>query len=92
MSQGCSSVYISQGFPHTYLVFLLFADGTQISIILLYIADDLSIIAIYPLFGPVAGGTSMSVTLRCPQSGCGDLTLYIGENQCLLLHQTQYVR
>ena len=58
---------------------------------LLYIIDDIFIVDIDPLFGPVAGGTNISVTLRCPQPGCGDITLHIGEYPCLHLNQIQYV-
>ena len=59
--------------------------------LLLCITDDISIVAIAPLFGPVAGGTNITVTLTCSQSDCGDLTLFIGDNLCLHICQTQYV-
>ena len=76
-----------------YLKRLLSLDQLLVTLtsVLLYITGDIYVVEIFPLFGPVAGGTNMSLTLRCPQSGCGDLTLYIGDNQCLLLHQTRYV-
>ena len=64
---------------------------TALTLSLLCITDDISIVAISPLFGPVAGGTNISVTLRCPHSDCGDVTLYIGDNACLQIYQTQYV-
>ena len=59
--------------------------------VLLHVTDDISIVGITPLFGPVAGGTNISVTLKCPQSDCGDVKLYIGDYSCLQIYHTRYV-
>ena len=43
---------------------------------------------ISPTFGPIAGGTNISVTLQCPD--CGQVTLYMGGNICSKLEETRY--
>ena len=53
--------------------------------------SNIGILEIMPIYGPVAGGTKISVTLKCPQSGCGDVTLDIEDNQCVKLQQIMYV-
>ena len=38
--------------------------------------------SVTPGFGPYAGGTTITVILGCPPSGCGVVTLNFGNNTC----------
>ena len=44
------------------------------------------------MFGPYAGGTNITVITTCPSSGCGDVTLTIGDKECDKLQEKTSVR
>ena len=49
--------------------------------------DNIDILDVTPIFGPYAGGTNITVELRCPPTGCGDVTLTIGKKTCIKLQE-----
>ena len=49
--------------------------------------DNIVILDVTPMIRPYAGGTNITVKLRCPPSGCGDVTLTIGEERCINLQE-----